>query len=86
MPPRPADGPWVEEWLSTSRFSTYLTAAGGRRGVALDLYEWNCRTGGALLRDLAHLEVALRNSYNAAVQTRWTKARTGWSRLIPRYA
>lgn len=72
MPARPVDGRWVEEWLSASRFATYLTAARGRRGIALDLYEWNCRTGGALLWDLAHLEVALRNADDAAVQTRWT--------------
>lgn len=66
----PTPGPWVEGWLSTPRFSTYLTAAAGDRGVALALYEWNTAMSAAILHDLAHLEVAIRNVYDAALVAR----------------
>lgn len=49
-----AVGDWVERWLSAERFATYLAAAGGDRGRALRLYEWNVQVGGALFHDLAH--------------------------------
>ena len=32
---------WIETWLSTGRFGTYLSAARGSRPLALALYEWN---------------------------------------------
>ncbi|GAA4387400.1 hypothetical protein GCM10023153_01750 [Ornithinibacter aureus] len=35
--------------------------------MALDLYEWNAEISAALLRDLAHLEVGLRNAYDRAL-------------------
>lgn len=66
-PTPPADGPWVEGWLSPERFGTYLTASGGDRLRALALYEWNARVSAALLHDLAHLEVGLRNSCDRAL-------------------
>lgn len=40
------------------------THAGGDRARAL--YEWNAQVSAALQRDLAHLEVALRNAYDTA--------------------
>lgn len=58
---------WVERWLSSPRFARYLTAAGGDRQLALDLYEWNAAVSAAILHDLAHLEVGLRNAYDQAL-------------------
>ena len=60
-------GPWVEAWLSQPRFGVYLVAAGGDRLLALGLYEWNADISAAFQHDLAHLEVALRNAYDAAM-------------------
>src|SRR5688572_28629001 len=60
-------GPWVEAWLSPPRFRVYAAAVGGDRGLALDLYEWNAVASAAFQHDLAHLEVALSNSYDAAI-------------------
>lgn len=59
-------GSWLEAWLSPARLSTYLIAAGGDRALALDLYEWNTAVSAAVLHDLAHLEVAVRNAYAGA--------------------
>ena len=59
-------GPWVEAWLSAPRYAVYLAAVGGDRQLGLDLYEWNAVVSAAFLHDLAHLEVALRNAYDAA--------------------
>lgn len=64
-------GPWVEDWLSPQRFARYLDETGGDRGRALDLYEWNLRLGAALMRDIAHVEVAVRNAYDTAMRTHW---------------
>ncbi len=58
----PAPDAWVEDWVSRARFATYLTAAGGSRRRAIDLYEWNARLSAAFLHDLSHLEVGLRNA------------------------
>jgi hypothetical protein len=60
-------GRWVERWLSSPRFARYLAAAGGDRQLALDLYEWNAAVSAAVLHDLAHLEVGLRNAYDRAL-------------------
>lgn len=65
--PAAAPGLWVEQWLSAPRFQTYLVEAGGDRQRALDLYEWNTAMAAAILHDLAHVEVAVRNAYNAAL-------------------
>ena len=67
----PGAGPWVQRWLSDSRYSVYLAAAGGPDQV-LALYEWNAQLRAALFRDLAHVEVALRNAYDAALSAQWT--------------
>lgn len=64
-------GRWVERWLSRPRLAAYLSAAGGDSQLALDLYEWNTQVSTALLHDLAHLEVGLRNAYDWALSTRW---------------
>ena len=75
-PPQPAPGvpsagDWVERWLSVPRFSVYLAAADSDRGRALALYEWNTQLSAALLHDLAHVEVGLRNAYDRARSDRW---------------
>ncbi|MGH3849102.1 MAG: hypothetical protein ACRDRT_05270, partial [Pseudonocardiaceae bacterium] len=62
-------GPWAEAWLSPPRFGVYLAAAGQDRHLALQLYEWNAIVSAAFHRDLAHLEVALRNAYDAAISS-----------------
>ena len=66
------DGPWVDGWLSTARFATYLTAAAGSRPKALALYEWNAHTACVIQQDLCHLEIGLRNAYDAAIRAHWT--------------
>lgn len=63
----PPVGPWVEQWLSAPRFVVYVAAADGDSERALALYEWNAQISAALLRDLAHLEVGLRNAYDRAL-------------------
>lgn len=70
-PPAGSAGPWVQKWLSPPRHAVYVTAAGGDHERALALYEWNAQLSSALLRDLAHLEVALRNAYDRALSARW---------------
>lgn len=70
--PRPPQaGPWVERWLSQPRHAVYLTASQGDPQLALELYEWNAEISAALLRDLAHVEVGLRNAYDRALSGRW---------------
>jgi hypothetical protein len=70
-PALPPAGRWVEAWLSAPRFAVYLAAASGDRARGLTLYEWNAQFSAALLHDLAHLEVGLRNAYDVALSTRW---------------
>lgn len=67
-------GPWVEEWLSPARFRVYLNEAGGDQARALALYEWNSALSCAVLHDLGHFEVALRNAYAAALDHTWQGA------------
>jgi len=64
---QPNDGPWLEQWLSVHRLQRYLDEAGQNRAKALALYDWNARASAAVLRDLAHFEVALRNAYDRAL-------------------
>jgi hypothetical protein len=67
----PPDGPWIDAWLSSARLSRYLRHSGGDRTRAVALYEWNAQVSAALQRDLAHVEVALRNAYDAAANAHW---------------
>ncbi|SBW21739.1 hypothetical protein FDG2_2105 [Candidatus Protofrankia californiensis] len=71
----PADGGWVDRWLSSPRLASYLAAAGGDRLAALVLYEWNARVAAALLHDLCHLEIGLRNAYDSALCAAWKGSR-----------
>lgn len=58
---------WVLEWLTASRYGKYLRAAGGDHTRALALYEWNAELASAMLHDLSHLEVGIRNAYDRAL-------------------
>lgn len=60
---------WVDDWLTAGRFAKYVKAAGGDTELALALYEWNSEIAAAFLRDLGHLEVAVRNAYDRALLT-----------------
>ncbi|OBI48096.1 hypothetical protein A5707_18465 [Mycobacterium kyorinense] len=80
-------GTWLEAWLSRPRFAVYLAAVGVDRRRALELYEWNTALSAVFLHDLAHLEVALRNAYDAAITASTTAGRPHWTtdpyRLFP---
>jgi hypothetical protein len=60
-------------------FGVYLAAMGVGRRLALDLYEWNAVVSAAFQRDLAHLEVALRNAYDTAIVSRTPAGIPHWS-------
>jgi len=62
---------WIDDWLGFPRFQKYVDACGGDRARALALYEWNVSLGQALMRDIAHFEIALRNTHDAAFTPRW---------------
>ena len=67
----PDQGSWVEGWLSQTRFRSYLDKADGDQARALVLYEWNSALSCAVLHDLGHFEVALRNAYATAFDRTW---------------
>ena len=75
----PPAGPWVRRWLSTARLAKYSTAAGGDIVRALALYEWNSRISAALMRDLGHIEVGLRNAYAAVIERYWAGSPVHWT-------
>lgn len=60
----------MERWLSAGRYQTFLDAAAADRARALELYEWSALMSAAVMHDLAHLEVAVRNAYNGALEAR----------------
>ncbi|MGI8416893.1 MAG: hypothetical protein ACR2P2_11955 [Nakamurella sp.] len=78
-------GPWVEGWLSAPRLAVYLSAVGGDRQIAVDLYEWNSALSAAFMHDLGHLEVALRNAYDAALTSGAVSGRPHWTQDAARY-
>jgi hypothetical protein len=61
---------WLTRWLSAPRLATFVAAAGGDVDYALALYTWNSRVSAAFLRDLADLEVLVRNAYDSAIVAR----------------
>jgi hypothetical protein len=73
--------------LSAARFGVYLATAGGNRQRALDLYEWTAVASAVFHRDIAHLEVGLRNAYDRAIVTRTPAGVPHWTtdpyRLFP---
>jgi hypothetical protein len=64
----------VDSWLSPERFARYLNAAEQDHDLALQLYSWNATVAAACLRDVGHLEVALRNAYDMHLSVRFS----GW--------
>lgn len=75
----------MEQWLSAPRFATYLGASGQDRRLALELYEWNTAVSAAVLHDLSHLEVALRNAYDAAIVAHSPAGTAHWTSDVNRY-
>ena len=63
---------WIERWLSPSRFLPYLDACDGDVSRALKLHEWNIMLGQALMGDIAHFELALRNAYDRTLAERFS--------------
>lgn len=61
----------LEKSITPTRLGTYLSAAEGNEGRALDLYLWDRELAIAFLGDLAILEVAMRNAMNARLVERW---------------
>jgi hypothetical protein len=51
-------------WLSQHRYDKYLSLAAGDHDSAMKIYLWNSALSSAILRDLAHLEVAIRNAFD----------------------
>ena len=60
---RPSTLEWAKRWLSPARLAPYLADCGGDVELALALHEWNLALGRAVMMDVAHFELALRNSY-----------------------
>ncbi len=54
---------WARRWLSPARLQPYLDDCDGDVARALELHEWNLRLGQAIMGDIAHFELALRNAY-----------------------
>ena len=69
---------WVEHWLTQERYAKYVRAAGGDHERALALYEWNAELAAALLHDLNHLEVGIRNAYDRALLRHPVVAGSDW--------
>ncbi|MDO5077479.1 hypothetical protein [Corynebacterium sp.] len=62
---------WVQTWLSTPRWNSYLVAADSDTKLALELYEWNLRLAQAVMHDISHIEVGIRNIYDQTLTTYW---------------
>ena len=69
--PKPAIGSWIESWLSAPRWNRYLAECANDPERAFATYEWNLDLGQAILRDIACLEVAVRNAYDRVIDARW---------------
>lgn len=63
---------WIERWLSPSRFLPYLDACNDDVDRAFKLHEWNIMLGQALMGDIAHFELALRNAYDRTLTERFS--------------
>lgn len=71
MPTAAEPNGWVTAWLSPERWVRYLDHCDGHAGKALELYEWNISLSGAVMHDIAHIEVAIRNVYNQTITSKW---------------
>lgn len=61
----------LERSVTPVRLSTYVAAAGGDVRRGRELYIWDRDLSAAFFRDLAILEVALRNAMNDRLTERW---------------
>ena len=75
--------PWTEDLLddleaavSPERLSTYLTAAGGDRKRALQLYTWNTEMSAAFYGPLQGLEIALARATQRRRHDLWLHSRS----------
>lgn len=69
---------WIIDWLTVGRYTKYVRAAGGDHARALAIYEWNADVAAALLHDLSHLEVGIRNAYDRALLQHSTTGGGDW--------
>lgn len=67
----------VSTWLSAPRWENYIKASGHNEREALELYEWNIRLSNAIMHDIAHIEVAVRNVYDATISSSF-KGKQHW--------
>lgn len=69
-------------WLSRHRYEKYLSFASGNHDLAMQVYVWNAELSSAVLRDLAYVEVALRNAYDQQLSVAYpdwaTDPNPGW--------
>lgn len=57
--------------LSVPRLSTYRVVSGGDLKAAVELYQWNLEISASLFAAIHYLEVALRNTVDAALTARY---------------
>lgn len=62
---------WVETWLSAPRWRSYQTACFQDSQLALEVYEWNLSLSHAVMHDIAHIEVGVRNIYDQTLRGYW---------------
>lgn len=71
MPSANEPSDWARVWLSPERWQRYLSHCDGNAEKALALYEWNLKLSGAVMHDVAHIEVAIRNVYDQSIVRHW---------------
>lgn len=67
----------VRALLSPDRLRPYLDRSDGDPEKALELYEWSARMSAAAFETVAHLEVMMRNSIDAALSDHYADAACG---------
>src|SRR6266436_1573132 len=71
-PPSPDQIAAIHVTISSSRFATYLKAAGYAEVRALSLYLWNAQVGEAFHTPIQAVEIGLRNRVNDALGQEFT--------------
>lgn len=61
----------LEHAISSDRYASYLAAAAGNPHLARELYVWDRDLAGAIMADLAIVEVGLRNAMHHALTNEW---------------
>lgn len=64
----------LDRSITPTRMTTYVNAAAGDSARARDLYLWDRELAVGFLRDLAFLEVALRNAMSAQLEAKWGRS------------